>query len=176
MGKRSDFERKDRDFYPTPVAAVVPLRPHLLPGTQFDEPCCGDGTLIRHLEYMGHECVHCSDIVPATLWDRDMVATDAVDLTACQGGVFITNPPWDRKILHPIIEHLSELAPTWLLFDADWMHTQQASQHLPRCEKIVSVGRVCWFPETNQTGKDNCCWYLFDFNHRGATQFYGRTA
>ena len=25
MGKRSDFERRERDFYPTPEEAVLPL-------------------------------------------------------------------------------------------------------------------------------------------------------
>ena len=29
MGKRSNFERREADFYPTPRAAVVPLIPHL---------------------------------------------------------------------------------------------------------------------------------------------------
>ena len=29
MGKRSNFERIPRDFYPTPYAAVPPLIPHL---------------------------------------------------------------------------------------------------------------------------------------------------
>jgi len=29
MGKRSDFERVERDFYPTPLDAVKPLIPHL---------------------------------------------------------------------------------------------------------------------------------------------------
>ena len=29
MGKRSDFERIPRDFYPTPYKAVLPLLPHL---------------------------------------------------------------------------------------------------------------------------------------------------
>jgi hypothetical protein len=29
MGKRSNFERREADFYPTPRAAVVPLVPHL---------------------------------------------------------------------------------------------------------------------------------------------------
>jgi len=33
-------------------------------------------------------------------------------------------------------------------------------QYLPRCKKIVSIGRVKWFGNT--AGKDNCCWYLFD--------------
>ena len=29
MGKRSNFERNPRDFYPTPKEAVIPLLPHL---------------------------------------------------------------------------------------------------------------------------------------------------
>ena len=29
MGKRSDFERRPADFYPTPAKAVVPLVPFL---------------------------------------------------------------------------------------------------------------------------------------------------
>ena len=46
MGKRSDFDRIPRDYYPTPKAAVGPLLPHLLPATLFIEPCAGEGHLI----------------------------------------------------------------------------------------------------------------------------------
>ena len=53
MGKRSDFERKPRDFYPTPIEAVYPLLPHLPDGFSFAEPCAGDGALIEHLETKG---------------------------------------------------------------------------------------------------------------------------
>lgn len=177
MGKRSNFERKPRDFYPTPYEAVVPLLPHLEDETFFDEPCAGDGALALHLEINGHVCVWASDIEPQKSLSnllkiykrdyRDMVGQSGADY-------FITNPPWDRKILHPIIEHLSKSKPTWLLFDADWMHTKQSILYMDRCVKIVSVGRVKWIPNSTMIGKDNCCWYLFDFNHTGATEFYGR--
>ena len=50
MGKRSDFERKPRDFYPTPIEAVYPLLEHLEENFLFAEPCAGDGALINHLE------------------------------------------------------------------------------------------------------------------------------
>ena len=45
MGKRSNFERVERDFYPTPYKAVEPLVQHL-PKKQFAfaEPCAGDGS------------------------------------------------------------------------------------------------------------------------------------
>jgi len=35
MGKRSNFDRIERDFYPTPIEAVEPLLDHL-PYGEFD--------------------------------------------------------------------------------------------------------------------------------------------
>ena len=159
MGKRSDFERRPRDAYATPYEAVVPLLVHLRPGTRFDEPCCGEGDLIRHLERHGHQCLGYGDKFP-TIPGEDPL--DALETESCDADCFITNPPWDRKVLHPLIERLSSIAPTWLLFDADWLHTKQAAPFLPWLHKVVSVGRVKWIPDSKMTGKDNCCWYLFD--------------
>ena len=62
MGKRSNFERIPRDFYPTPDAAVPPLIPYLRGVRTFAEPCCGDGALVRHLESFGLRCVYPGDI------------------------------------------------------------------------------------------------------------------
>ena len=60
MGKRSSFERRQADFYPTPRAAVVPLIPYLRRSIRnFAEPCAGDGALVRHLEEFGLRCVLC---------------------------------------------------------------------------------------------------------------------
>ena len=50
MGKRSTFERREGDFYPTPRSAVLPLIPWLRGVCTFAEPCCGDGALVRHLD------------------------------------------------------------------------------------------------------------------------------
>jgi hypothetical protein len=131
MGKRSSFDRKPRDFYPTPAAAVAPLLPHIKDIKSFDEPCAGGGALIDILEATG--------------------------------------------VLHQLIIHLSSLAPTWLLFDADWAHTKQAVPYLERCRKIVSVGRVKWIPDSKMTGKDNCAFYLFRSGTASAPiEFYGR--
>ena len=173
MGKRSNFERRERDWYPTPYEAVVPLLPHLAPGTRFAEPCAGDGALIEHLQRAGHICVEASDIEPQadgitrrTLFDIEETAAD----------FFITNPPWERVFLHGAIEQLSSIRPTWLLFDADWMHTRQAAPFMTWLHKIVSVGRVKWIPDSKMTGKDNCAWYLFDATSEAPAQFIGRAA
>jgi len=161
MGKRSNFDRVERDFYPTPYEAVGPLLPHLPERCNFDEPCCGDGALIRHLENHGHTCLRWSDV--ENRWKGgDVTIVTATECNDCYGSFFITNPPWDRKVLHPIIQHLSGIAPTWLLFDADWMHTKQSIPYMGYLHKIVSVGRVKWIPDSKMTGKDNACWYLFD--------------
>ena len=176
MGKRSDFDRVPRDFYPTPEAAVLPLLPHLDDNTFFVEPCAGNGALVEHLEKQNHVCTFAFDIAPQVEWVSE---ADAFDFGMGTLGplitdAIITNPPWDRKILHPIIEKFSVLRPTWLLFDADWMHTKQSAEYMQWCRKIVSVGRVKWIPDSKMTGKDNCAWYLFDQNASGPTVFVGR--
>lgn len=173
MGKRSNFKRIPRDFYPTPYEAVAPLLPHLSQPTRFAEPCAGDGRLIDHLQNAGHICCGAWDIQPRR---DDISKHDALDRLIGNIDCFITNPPWDRSVLHPLICWLSIQHPTWLLFDADWAHTKQAAPFLPHLHKIVSVGRVKWIPDSKMTGKDNCCWYLFDQTSEAPAQFIGRAA
>jgi hypothetical protein len=174
MGKRSEFERKPRDYYPTPRAAVAPLIPHL-PTMHFTyhEPCAGDYRLVQHIASLAPQsiCLDASDIHPASDAVRQY---DALSLTRCAGGMFITNPPWDRKVLHPIITNLSSIAPFWALIDADWMHTIQAGPYMKHCMRIVSIGRVKWIEGSVSVDKENCCWYLFDAAWTGQTEFIGR--
>ena len=173
MGKRSDFARIERDFYPTPEEAVTPLLRHLSPGTRFVEPCAGDGALIDHLTTAGHVCARAWDIEPRR---SDIEEHDALTLLVGNVDCFITNPPWDRKVLHPLIVHLSDMAPTWLLFDADWAHTKQAAPFANRLRRIVSVGRLKWIADSPFTGKDNCAWHLFDKPSSAPCEFYARAA
>jgi hypothetical protein len=75
-------------------------------------------------------------------------------------------------------KRLSSIAPTWLLLPADICHNKyfQTSGLADRCQKIVSVGRVRWIPDSPRPGKDNCAWMLFDKRHSGKTEFYARAA
>ncbi len=173
MGKRSSFDRIPRDFYPTPREAVIPLLPHLRAGTRFCEPCAGDGALIDHLISVGHECASAWDIEPQR---GDIDRQDATTRLTGNIDCFITNPPWDRKVLHPLIANLAAQYPTWLLFDADWIHTRQSAPFVPWLVKIVSVGRVKWITDSPFTGKDNCAWHLFDARNVAPAQFIGRRA
>jgi hypothetical protein len=89
--------------------------------------------LIEHLTSAGHILVSARDL-----------PTDArsARYDIPPGAVIITNPPWSRPVLHEIIVNLSDQAPTWLLIDADWVHTQQAIPHLPRLRMIVGRART----------------------------------
>jgi len=176
MTKRAPgkFKRRKQDAYDTPSSAVLPLLPHLPPKCKYVEPCAGFGAITEPLYIAGHRCVEAFDIDPR---DEDIDKLDA--LTApismlAAGSHIITNPPWTRQILHPMIDRFSAIRPTWLLFDADWMHTRQAAPYMVKCVKIVSVGRVSWM-QNGTSGLDNCAWYLFDANHIGPTVFWGRT-
>jgi len=166
VGKRSSFDRIPQDAYQTiDPKAVRRLYRHLHGVRTFSEPCAGEGRLIRDLEARGLKCVHSNDIdgnVDA-LTLRDFGGADAI----------ITNPPWSREILHPMIRHFQRFAPTWLLFDSDWAFTSQATRLLDRCSHIVAIGRLRWIPGTTDVGKDNCCWYRFDARHTGGPKFIG---
>lgn len=166
MGKRSEFKRVDKDYYPTiDIRAWQALKNHLPENFTYAEPCYGKGHLARMIE---------GDMAWASDLEGDGI--DALTLTSDDihhAEYIITNPPWSRHILHPMINHFRKLKPTWLLFDADWAHTKQSSEYMKYCRKIVSVGRLIWIEGTKTSGKDNCSWYLFQ-SEECKTEFVGR--
>lgn len=166
-------------MYPTPQAAVMPLLP-FLPQEPFTfvEPCFGDGALTRHLEQLtSGKMVAGIDIDPQPYEDsfshNVMQASSLLvnsDILA-SGDMIITNPPWDRSkksgyIMHKMIERFSDLRPTWLLFDSDWLYTNQAAPFMENLVCTVAVGRVKWIEGSTMTGKDNCQWSLFSKHAR----------
>src|SRR5262249_14482224 len=114
MGKRSKFPKQNedsRDFWTTPIEPMLHLIPQLRGIRTFAEPCCGDGAMVRHLESFGLICVYAGDIRHG----QDALAHNRYgDIDA-----IITNPPWTRKWLFPLIAHFQRIAPTWLLFQQD---------------------------------------------------------
>jgi len=159
MGKRSNFERREADFYPTPRSAVVPLIPYLRGIRSFAEPCAGDGALVRHLEGFGLRCVYAGDI---------RTGQDALELDH-YGAVdaIISNPPYTRPVMHALIEHFKGISPTWLLIDYGWSATKQAAEYMPHCSDVVILPRLKWIEGSKNTGKDNHAWYRFDPRHSG---------
>ena len=182
MGKRSNFDRKDKDFYVTPLEAVRPLVKYLPEHFVYIDPCCGTDAIPYHLREL---LPYSWGVGRYDLFEYEGFSNAIADATChkyddgLEHEMFITNPPWDRtkkngEILHKIIDNLAGQKPTWLLFDSDWMHTKQAAPYMKYCVKVVAIGRVKWFPDSKHTGKDNCCWYLFDKNHTGPTEFIAR--
>lgn len=184
MGKRSDFVKRARDFYPTPIEAVEPLIRFLPEYFSFIEPCAGDGRLVKHMFDLMGDDVECHGAYDIELPSDDdgidlpiqypVTVKDAFDLNmsdVTNVEYIITNPPWSRDkksgyLLHRMIEHFAELRPTWLLFDADWMHTKQATPYIEKyLLSVASVGRVSW-EQNGTSGKDNVAWYLFDSDAR----------
>jgi predicted RNA methylase len=181
MGKRSDFTPRKMDQYFTtdPKAARVLANHFDYVGIQertFIEPCAGKGDLIFQLERNGFELFKAFELDGSLLdsaADQRIESNDAFNMQFSTTQI-ITNPPWTRKILHPMIEHFVDVSPSvWLLFDADWMHTKQAVPYLDTyCQRIVSVGRLKWLADSASVGKDNAAWYQFTKLKTGEIEFY----
>jgi hypothetical protein len=166
MGKRSKFQRREDDFYPTPRKAVLPLIPYLGAIRTFAEPCCGDGDLIRHLESFDLRCV----------WQGDIrTGQNAFDFDHYGGAdAIITNPPFLRSVLNRMIPHFSRIAPTWTLLAIDWASTYDAAPILPSCSDIIPIGRVKWIEDTEHASMENFGWLRFDVNHVSGPVFHRR--
>jgi len=169
MGKRSDFKRRNQDAYmTTDTRAVQALLPYLEGVRTFAEPCAGELHLVNQLRANGLACNYLNDIA----W------THGADSLLVKGfgniDAIITNPPWTRALLHPMIMHFIKFAPTWLLFDSDWAYTMQARHYLPYCSDIVPTPRLKWITGSKHTSKDNTSWYRFS-HKRNPTIFHARS-
>ena len=91
---------------------------------------------MRHLEGFGLRCGYAGDLATGqdALAATDFGAVDAI----------ITNPPYERPVMHALIAHFQRIAPTWLLLELDWTATKQAIPYLAACRDIVSIGRLKW--------------------------------
>jgi len=75
--------------------------------------------------------------------------------------VIITNPPFSRDVLLPMIDHFISLRPTWLLLPAGYMHNRYFAPYMEKCSLVVSIGRLRWFKDSKHTSTDDFAWYYF---------------
>ena len=177
MGKREEVKKPkvDKDFYRTiDPDAVTPLIPYVR-GKTFGEPFYGNGDL-EDLLMDAATCKWRSDIRDTVLICTVKPATEVTKSNLVGVDYIISNPPFTKSVLLPCIEHLSKLRPTWLLLPADMLHNKYMTPYMKKCELVLSVGRLCWFP--NDQGKmvkgvDNYCWYKF-VDYDTNTTFKGR--
>lgn len=176
MSKRTSMEKIPKDFYPTtdPNALTGDFL-NFISGKNYGEPCCGNGDLINLIGPTAH-CEWASDSEVRPIGQQK----DAMDLTEenlCRCDVLITNPPFTRKVLLPMIDHFVSLKPTWLLLPADTMHNKYFGSYMDKCSVVVSIGRLKWFKDSPSASTDNFAWFYWTkcpMDMR-MTQFYGRT-
>jgi hypothetical protein len=161
--------RRRNFFYPTiDPRAIPPLLEHVPAGTVFAEPCAGAGDLVHLLEQHGLVCDWALELEPqgSCLRNRWPIGVgDALGLTRADLGnaqCFISNFPWSRDWLHPLISHLAEIAPVWSLHDASWCMIKKAARFAPLCTDVVAVGRLKWFAGSKYDPPDDCAWYRFE--------------
>lgn len=175
MGKRSSFEKVPKEFYPTTDPnAVVPLV-RFIRGRTYAEPCYGNGDLEDLLVDVA-TCKWRSDVRETVSSSKvtGALSITAKDIADCD--LILTNPPFSKPVLLPMLDHFISLKETWLLLPADYMHNSYFGSYMRRCKSVVSIGRLRWFKDSKASSTDNFCWYFWP---KGATQeqtrFYGRT-
>jgi len=174
MGKYSDYERVEKDFYPTIDPNAISTRfLDSVRGKTYAEPCYGNGDL-EDLLMEAAKCRWRSDIrkTVGSSVIMDAVEIDETILYDCD--LIITNPPYKKDMLLPMIDHFISLRPTWLLLPADMMHNKYFSKYISLCSKIYPVGRLYWY-ENKIRGVVNYCWYHWPKNGSNyPTVFTGR--
>jgi len=165
MSKRTvtdSHKLKPKDFWPTPVFETWKLSPHLVPGTLFDEPCAGNGAIIVALTLLGHRCAGAVDITPRAAGIEQGDARTYVPVS----GRIITNPPYRRDLLEPLLEHWIGQWDTWLLLPLDHLVNKWTNRFMRHVDQIVPLGRVSWLGN-GRGGMENFCWFHFNTERRG---------
>jgi len=176
VSKYSDYNKIPKDYYPTTDPKAVPTKlVEFIRGKTYAEPCYGNGDLEGLLTDVA-ACKWRSDI-------RETVGSskvlDALEVTKedLEGtDLIVTNPPFSKDVLLPLIDHFVSLKPTWLLLPAGYMNNIYFGPYMKRCSRVVSIGRIKWFRDSKHTSTDDFCWYFWK---KGATTdtrtiFYGR--
>lgn len=146
MGKRSNYSKIPKDFYPTiDPKALPPNFLKYLDRKSYAEPCWGEGDLERLITDTGldTECHFRSDINNCATITKDGLDLTKEDLYDCD--LIVTNPPYTKGILLPLIDHWTTLKPTWLLLPADYAHNTYMAPYMKKCSNVVSIGRMYWF-------------------------------
>ena len=159
MSKRTQTSAS-RSWWATPESAVWPLLRCLEPGTVFVEPCAGDGQLVRILESHGHICAYSCDLDPR----HDSVTWDDATLVIPESGeIVVTNPPFEERLLTPLLSHwLRCKSQVWLLLPSDLLMNHWFSPYAHAVWCIAPIGRVSWLGN-GKGGMENSAWVSFDF-------------
>lgn len=180
MGKRSSFKKNPRDYYQTfDRRAGDALWYFLADIDTFAEPFVGNGALVHQLqENHNLRCMFKSDIEPqpdvsfgVNAHVMDFRLVNETDLSNCD--VMITNPPFTKGVFHEAIEHFTPMIDCWWLNQADYIFNKGSSQIIDKyVTDVVTIGRLKWFKDTNQSSVDNFVWIKTSRTKYGDTKFH----
>lgn len=145
-----------RNYWPTPIGPINQLGRILPAGMMYDEPCAGDGRLIRGLAPHGLFCVQAHDLVPQGAGIR---IGNALNLPI-SGRPIITNPPYAKSLLEPLLDHWIGRTEVWLLLPSDMMVNKWTNPYMRFVDRILPIGRVSWM-ENGKAGFENSVWFRF---------------
>jgi hypothetical protein len=171
MSKRTTTTSADtnpQNYWPTPREAITPLGMSsqfqvdmFTSANKFVEPCAGDGRLMDVLLAKGLKCQTAIDINPRR---GDIDVGDARTLAGLSAHVpVVTNPPWARKLLEPILTNLLGQSTLWLLLPLDYLSNQWTGFAVKHVNVIIPLGRVSWL-DNGKGGMDNSAWFRFAIN------------
>ncbi len=179
-------ERRENDFYPTPVECVQAIIPQLVgwPRTVW-EPSCGDGGIARTFEYSGFKVIG-TDLIYRGYGDGGIakifensgfrvVGTDLIYRGYGEGGIDFLKTPWRRAdaiVTNPpfgshvsaFIKHALDLETPHIamLINVNLWHaanrTKLWQRRLPE-----AVYALCWKPDFTGAGRPyfNCVWTVW---------------
>lgn len=164
MSKRSNFEKIPKEFYPTTDKKVLKETfLELIEGKTYAEPCWGEGDLEDLLRGEA-TCGWRSDIRDTSPVSKQMSGLDVTPYDVRDCDLIVTNPPFSKGVLLPLLDHFITLKPTWLLLPAGYMNNVYFGPYMKKCSKVISIGRVCWFPVGGKrvASTDDFCWYYWE--------------
>lgn len=176
LGKRSEFERVERDYYRTfDLKAGATLKPFIEEYATYFEPFAGAGDLVNQIDFA--DCVYKTDIEPQS---GDIDTFDAFDYNKSmlewrQVDYLISNPPWSREIFHRALDHFVPMIDVWFLMSSNWKHNKSSAPYVSKwLVDIVPVGRMKWIENSPHSGKDDCDWLKFSRNKNEPARFHPR--
>lgn len=182
MSKRSNFEKRPRDYYATvDNRAGDALAPFIQDVKYFAEPFAGNGALIYQLqERHGKYCMWKSDLLPQPdisfgLTIHQMDYTDVSERCIYNSDVLITNPPFTKELFHGAIEHFTPMIDCWWLMQADWIFNLGSVKLLDKyVTDIITIGRLKWFLDSPHSSTDNFVWVKTSAVKYGDIRFHNR--
>lgn len=191
--RSSTFKTVDSEFYPTWDPKAMPALEYLLtcqgvstknkdhlwnkPYWNYVEPCVGEWDLVYNIE--DNTDLLLSNMDSFDIKDgTDASTADYHNLCIDNPGdidLFITNPPWSRKVLKPIFNNLlRHEVPIVMLLPVSKIFNVGDAFMMRYCSYIAPTPRLTWFKDSDQAYTKDTAWFWFDWYETDETFVYRR--